>query len=57
MPFGLLYFFCCVGIATCAVGMVFGIIRLFNRHLTVKRNRHWKKRQKEAAVWLGQWGA
>lgn len=57
MPFGLLYFFCCVGIAVCVVGTVFGIVRLFNRQLTVRRNRHWKKRQAEAEVWLGQWGA
>lgn len=57
MPFWMLYFFCCLGISVCVVGMIYGIVRLFSKAtLKVRRNRHWK-RCKKAEVWLGQWGA
>ena len=43
ISFWILFMFTCIGIAACVVGLIACIHMLFTQHLTVKRNRHWKK--------------
>ena len=42
--FAVLFVLTCIGISACVVGIIACVHGLVSKPLTVKRNRHWKKR-------------